>query len=387
MNERDLSGEEANKRLTELYLELDMHPTIIEQPGGLVSTCSIYDSAATEISSGAGKGRDCHLGAMAECLEHYFTTTKKPRPFTTERILNAIEPFDDWLIKSIPEGCEIPAFQLEALNTTDTIIVPAILLAPSAENADDIEKTPASFLLKYSSNSGVALGCTEHEALLHALNEAIERHALSVYYMALCGLAQAPELYRPADSFLTETFGDNELLLETARNMDIYMSNNFFDVPFCIAMPRTPCEHTLSAIGSGCSVNPAIALSRAVTELIQCEQLRGAQEEQEDRAVYQALSDCSRLAPLRHPKLSYEPPLFHPLFSEQSVRAQIKHISLALHRQHKSAFFHTLYERPGYATVLQVYIPGLERFHLIRSGIPVVPQSAFHKGIKQRHAH
>jgi ribosomal protein S12 methylthiotransferase accessory factor len=74
--------------------------------------------------------------------------------------------------------------------------------------------------------------------------------------------------------------------------------------------------------------------------------------------------------------------MFHPPHIELSVRGQVKRTAINLEKQNKTVFYRTLYEHPNFATVVQVFIPGLERFHLIRSGIPVAPQSAF-KGIRQ----
>ncbi len=75
-------------------------------------------------------------------------------------------------------------------------------------------------------------------------------------------------------------------------------------------------------------------------------------------------------------------PAFHPPHTDLSVRGQVKRTLINLEKHNKIAFYRTLYEHPNLATVVQVFIPGLERFHLIRSGIPVAPQSAL-KGIRQ----
>lgn len=135
-------------------------------------------------------------GALAESLEHYFLNTATPTTTSSDTLLSNIAPFDDWLLKSIPTNCAIPCFEFESLNSYDVIQVPAILTAPSQKNADDISRTTASFLAKYATNSGMALGCTESEALLHGINEALERHILSLYYLSLCDLAPPQKLYR-----------------------------------------------------------------------------------------------------------------------------------------------------------------------------------------------
>ncbi|MEW5621436.1 YcaO-like family protein [Pseudomonas putida] len=383
ITERELNIEEAYNRLTRLHHHLGLQSkTKLSKKSSLVATCHLYDSAYKEVSCGAGKGEHCELGALAESLEHYFVDKSTPPLIESDQILQSIAPFDDWLLKSIPPDCRIPYFSLQALNSYDEIAIPAILIAPSSRNIDEIEKTAAGFLSKYSTNSGTALGCTENEALLHAINEAIERHALSMYYLSLCGLTSPPKLYQPSNSFLEETFAHDTELLRRARKLEIYLTHDFYEVSFCIAVSRSKKEGSLSSIGSGSSINPSIAMYRAVTEQIQCEQLSGATEKQEDLSAEKMLTHSTRLSALIHPCPTYAVPAFHPPHTDLSVRGQVKRTLINLEKHNKIAFYRTLYEHPNLATVVQVFIPGLERFHLIRSGIPVAPQSAL-KGIRQ----
>lgn len=321
------------------------------------------------------------MGALAESLEHYLIAAQAPNSTASDDILKDMEPFDDWLLKSIPHDCQLPYIKLKSVENYDEIRVPAIILCPTTKNIEDIEKTAAGFLAKYATNSGTALGCTENEALLHAINEAIERHALSEYYLFLCGMAPAPKLYQPSKSFLEETFSHDNKLFNLAKKLEILISQDFFDVSFCVAFPRQKAK-VLCSIGSGCSISPSVAMYRAVTEYIQCEELYGPNERREDLTAKAMLSSSTRLASLVHPSPNCKVPELHPPRAELSVREQIKRTLLNLRKHNKTAFYRTLYAQQGLATVLQVFIPGLERFHLIRSGIPVAPQSAF-KGIRQ----
>jgi len=383
ITERELNTEEAYIRLTRLHQHLGFYSkTNLSKNNSLVATCHLYNSSYKEVSCGAGKGEDCELGALAESLEHYFVDKVTPPIIASDKIWQSVAPFDDWLLKSIPPDCQIPCFRVQALNSYDEINIPAILIAPSSRNIDEIEKTAAGFLAKYATNSGTALGCTENEALLHAINEAIERHALSMYYLSLCGLTSPPDIYKPSNTFLEETFAHDTKLIRHAEKLEIYLTHDFYEVPFCIAIARNGKKGSLSCVGSGCSINPSIAMYRAVTEQIQCEQLYGSTEKQEDLATEKMLAYSARLTSLLHPCPTYAVPAFHPPSIKLSVRGQIKRTLSNLGKQNKSVFYRTLYEHPYLASVIQVFIPGLERFHLIRSGIPVAPQSAF-KGIGQ----
>ncbi|MDT8926111.1 YcaO-like family protein [Pseudomonas taiwanensis] len=378
ITERELNIEEAYNRLTGLHRQLGLHARIHHsKKKGLVATCHLYDRSFKEVSSGAGKGEYCELGALAESLEHYFMDAIAPTLISSDHILKSMEPFDDWLLKSIPSNCQIPYFKLEALDSHAEINVPAIMMAPSPQNVDEIERTAAGFLAKYATNAGMAQGCTENEALLHAINEAIERHALSLYYLSLCGLSSPPELYRPSDTFLEEVFTHDNALFRHAKNLNIFLSHDFYDVPFCIAVSPEKRIGTLCHVGSGCSISPSIAMYRAVTENIQCEQLHGHVEKQEDLSTATMLLQSERLAALLNPCPTHTVPTSHPQSPELSARRQIKRTLINLGKHNRAIFYRTLYAHPNFATVVQVFIPGLERFHLIRSGIPVAPQSVF----------
>lgn len=378
MSEREFSVEQARQRLIGLYRKLRLRPTLTELSEGLVATCHAFNEADKEVSSGAGKGEHCMLGAMAECLEHLSISIATSTLVSSQAIRDAARPYNDGLLDALSDESPVPALQLQAIGGRETLWVPAILLTPCDANLAAIENTPAAFLARYASNSGTALGCSEKEALLHALNEVIERHALSIYYMALCGLAPSPALYRPAESWLAETFGHDSTLLQQAMQMEICLNQSDLGVWFCIAMLAKPTGTRLAVIGSGSSVSPSVALYRAVTEQIQCEALHGPDEVQEDANTLALLEQSPRLAKLRHPRWPHKLPKLHPASRQRCVATQMACVLKGLHQQGKTAFYHTLQTYPDLATIVQVFIPGLERFHLIRSGMPVVPQYVLH---------
>ncbi|MFF7105705.1 YcaO-like family protein [Pseudomonas sichuanensis] len=387
LSERELSEHEAQLRLEQLCKSLGLHPKI-ENLGDddLVASCVLHDATGNELSSGAGKGRNCKLGALAECLEHHLSATPTPLSICSEVIVESAKNLDDWLLLSLPP-CSIPAFESEAADSDARLYVPAALLAPEARIARQTGDTPAAFINKYSSNSGTALGCTENEALLHAINEVIERHALSIYYLSLCNLTTPLKLFQPAPSLIKQAFSNHSELEDHSKDLKIYMSDTFYDTYFCIAIPSSSLPNELSVIGSGCSTDPSTALYRAVTEQIQCERLRSSKELLEDEDTSVTLSKSKKLAALLHPLPNANYPSLHPSVKSYSVRQQIKRTLLNLKEYDRQVFYHVLFDEPGLASVVQVYIPGLERFHLIRSGIPVAPQSALSNGAREPHVH
>lgn len=389
--EREMSASEASHRLESVCQLLNLQPKVCtEDKHGLVATCSLYAPSGEEVSSGAGKGLHCKLGAIAESLEHYFLehcTEDEPRAISGELIRACTQNNDDWFLKCIPASIELLSFRLNALDGTDSIYVPAALLNPASQYVNKALETEASFLTKYSSNSGMALGCTESEALLHAINECIERHALSIYYLSACQLMPALKLKTPSASLLHEAFCNDSVLLARTEKLTLYMTNEFYGVFFCIAIEQPEYGCSLSVIGSGCSACPNVALYRAVSEQLQCARLRGAREKEEDENTARLLMSSRRLSKLLTPTMDCEFEEVYPTATCNSIRVQIQQTTGYLQKHGRAVFYRTLFNTPGLACVVQAYIPGLERFHLIRSGIPVVPQSVLSQGMRDKHVY
>lgn len=390
--EREFNRQEAASRLYRLCQHLNLVPKV-SFPGHskLVATCTLTNLQGSTVSAGAGKGEHCDLGALAESIEHYVTESQNYIQTADTRameLLKADSFKDDWLIKSVPDWCVLPTCELQSIDSDTQLCVPAILLSPTTQLAcAGVENPDLAYLVKYSTNSGTGLGCSENEALLHALNETIERHALSVYYLYLCGLITELELNTPSQAFLDRTFSAQPSLLKHCDNLHIYLTRQFYDLYFCIAVGKNENPILLSTVGSGCSSDPGVALYRAITEQLQCETLKSDEEVDEDDQTARFLANSGRLSRLIHPVPQSDLKQVFPNPSTLSVRTQLKNTLIQLKKHHRGVYLRTLFNEPGLGCVLQVYIPGLERFHLIRCGSPVVSQSALSKGARDPDAY
>ncbi|MBA1202846.1 YcaO-like family protein [Pseudomonas capeferrum] len=387
--ERELKPCEAKLRLHLLCekLELAAH---VKKVGaeGLVASCSLYDKSGVTVSSGAGKGDYCELGALAESIEHYLTETNEsyqPAECASATFQECQFLQDDWLLKSIPIGKSLSSYELQGVDQEAKINVPAVLLTPTEKAVAEATSNPAlAFLAKYSSNSGTAIGCTENEALLHGINEAIERHALSIYYLSLCELSPPLKLYKPAASFMEENFIEHPALHQYSKTLDLVVTQEFYGAYFCIAVPKTTNPNRISVIGSGYSACSFTAVYRAVSEQLQCAKLQNSEDIETDKTISEILLSVPRLEKLLHLNPARTLEIIYPRHEKLSVHTQIKNILISLRKNNRSVFHRTLFNEPGLACAMQIYIPGLERFHLIRSGCPVVPQSALSRGTRDR---
>jgi ribosomal protein S12 methylthiotransferase accessory factor len=252
--------------------------------------CQLRDSQGRvpAEAEGLGKGSiaEARVGAVYEALEHLLAG---PGGFTAESF--TVRPVEEALIGPIAEdvaagplaslrGSEVAGLLYETLHSgtnTTPLWVPAALVCPwyverpaaqfRAELGDGADY---SSLMRYTTNSGTAIGASRTEALLHALNEVIERDALSLFLvrtyllrdsqpLPLVDTATLPARIREVLEFVSQVRGAKARLLDITSDMG---------VPAYLAYVPGQ-EHSDHRRGVGCSTSPMYAAWRAVTELVQ----------------------------------------------------------------------------------------------------------------------
>lgn len=194
MSERELTSAEALFNIMSTIHMLGFSATAqYTTPSKLVATAELFDRDNNLIESGAGKGSDSLIGALAESIEHFSTfhpSAEDPTWYQSELIANQKMVEKDGLFTSLPRSQEpIECYRLTSLSEDKELFAPCALLCPgAAQNICEGDSAALQFLSRYSSNSGIAYGCTKNEALLHGTQEVIERHILSLFFMAVCGL-------------------------------------------------------------------------------------------------------------------------------------------------------------------------------------------------------
>ncbi|WJV51659.1 YcaO-like family protein [Streptomyces flavofungini] len=114
-------------------------------------------------------------------------------------------------------------------------------------------------------STGLACGNTRDEALLHAMYEVIERDALFAdesahgTYRTLIDPATVDDLY------CLRLLGQ---LREAGASVELAVVDNSFVMPVCLAYLWSP-DYPATFAGSGCHLQPRIALARAITEAVQ----------------------------------------------------------------------------------------------------------------------
>ncbi|MFG1968219.1 YcaO-like family protein [Nonomuraea fuscirosea] len=247
--------------------------------------------------------------------------------------------------------------------------------APLRELLDD--RCDYADLMRYSCNSGTAIGVTVAEALLHALNEAIERDALSLLLVRafLGGPGFRPRLIDPgtlpdgparAYAVARELTGSPVHLLDITTDLG---------VPTMLAYTLPTSRHPHRR-GTGTSLSPSHAAWRALTELVQTtlgERLpAGTHRGPTAPAAHPGLRACSRFDLGRALREAHVVPLSSDA-PAGTPGDQVRTVVAALAARGFTAYGRTVHTLPSGVAAVHVFVPGLERFMLVTDGNLVIP--------------
>jgi ribosomal protein S12 methylthiotransferase accessory factor len=385
MSEREFSAGEALAKIIDAIGSLGLNHTIhMSNTSGLIATAILTDKSGNILSEGAGKGPLCDIGALAESIEHLCASgdiAQQATRIKSRELLQQKFTIVDEVIANLPnKDLSIPCLPFYNIYESMKIYVPAALVSTNRDLLESTMNCPdTNFLARYSTNSGTAFGCSFNEAILHGLNEVIERHTLSYLLMSACKQSLKQCTYTPSPALMDLARMElNDGSIDTSW-MKILIIESTTGAFFSIALPReTKSQFILCPIGSGCSISPVTAVTRSITELIQVTALYDESERELDDITYDLLDshDLLRslitLAEFRTDDCTAwsNSTNIHPL----TIEEQIKKIVTGLMRTGHNTSYRILKEFNNGCVVTQVYIPGMDRFNLIRAGSAVAPQ-------------
>jgi ribosomal protein S12 methylthiotransferase accessory factor len=249
--------------------------------------CVLRDEHGTYLEFGYGKGREdsAIAGAMFEAAEHWFC-----QPSNCDRGSVEYRDSGDFLRmtplpKSIPleiisktPRATMAFRKYKNLSNQQEILYPLALSAPKYidsryENScsHELDTFDYSSLERYCSNSGVAIGSSVEEAIVHGLLESVERDSLSRFLVKVF-LNRDPFALRVlrAETVPVEL---RELWVQACREvghevMVVELENKYGVPTFCATLVAS--KYELEVAGFGSSLSRDHAFSRALHELVQC---------------------------------------------------------------------------------------------------------------------
>ncbi|MBY0443107.1 MAG: YcaO-like family protein, partial [Mycobacteriaceae bacterium] len=328
--EREFRLDDAERRVCSTIAELGLSATLQCYGGDpTVWRCQLVGQTGESTPYGMGWGKGCsdgaRVGALYEALEHH--VTQRPSDQMVLRSCAEVAASglsgETYVALLAEQPSKVIACRVyQQLAGQDTLAVPLFL-----SNTDWVEQHSAAVrsrlgdttdytsLARYSSNSGCAIGGSRNEAAVHAINEAIERDALSLFLLR-CIVSPTPS----APAFLDPATLPVELQtllgqVQTRMGRDVWLIDITSDVGVPSTMAYSPGQPGHRLYGSGTSLSRHYSVHRALTELLQLKLGRGevvAAEEVEAIELlreFPVLHTCAQLdlrsAAASAPQLAY----------------------------------------------------------------------------------
>ncbi|WP_422773791.1 YcaO-like family protein [Plantactinospora sp. WMMC1484] len=401
--ERALSLSEAYLRGMAAVAELDLRVdcTAVLDGDAAVWTATLWrgdDPVPSGLGLGKGGSAAARVGAIFEALEHHLSglrgladggTTLRPAG-EISRNVTLRQDVALGLLGSLPDG-PMGCLPFRAVTSGVEVDVPLFLSVPDYldEEADPLRKSLGDHydytgVSRYSCNNGWAAGTDPVEAAVHALNETIERDALSLLLIdQFLGRRRSPLVLIEAGT-LPDDLAALVSVAETILGQRLHLIDMTSDlgVPAILAYSPARNGEPARVRGCGASLSRHYAIARAVSELVQ---------------VYLASSlgnihsAFAAMTPVRHDWTKPYPALHACYRGDFSSR--LADATLVPYRDteapdtaagHYDELIDVLFRRgltplqrdhyvTGNLAVVNIFVPGLERFMLVTDGQVVVP--------------
>jgi ribosomal protein S12 methylthiotransferase accessory factor len=393
---RSLSSDEAVEVAVREAERLGMHfETKFLGPHGHPIEISHLLQGDAKVAEGYGKGTgsDGVAGGHFEALERYFMSARVNRRLvpgaaskrTAEDVARQPGLAGDLVVQrwaaDFPESVAACAIYGNAGygDAGSSLWYPIFLgdphyfLAPLP--GDSVESYQN--MLRYASSLGTASGVNAQEAHLHGLCELIEHDAFS-HALLRWFIARTPEVLRVEMSSLP---GRVKLLYDTTAETagaEVFLLDVTTDigVPAYLAV-KGDNEGAGSLVGAGASPIGEHAAVRALGELIQLELLSDGTEAREASArlaAWPALQECVTMSPvILRSQDAQLVPLRESVGDVSTVESSLRSVTDLLRRRGVHSYTCELAPPESLISVISTIAPGLERFSLVRTGVPIIP--------------
>ena len=396
--ERSFSIDKSKQKALNEIKDAGLYHQISEYKsnGAIYITCELFNNNTQLISVGSGKGFEYEqalVGAMFESLEHLFCITPV---YNSVLVLNKSILISENLLLAEITTKLILANKHQCLGfykytcisspSKGELHYPCFLVNPwyfplvDKQVNDQFNYTG---ITRYSSTNGIAIGMNYDDALLHAINEFIERDALTFFLVNFFYLNADREMCVLINESIPESIRNKIKIAEQFIHSSICIIKlkSQFNIPVFLAYPMDQKYNDLPLFGSGASIYPEIAMYRAVSELVQS--MHGVIFDNKKNTLEAKLNNlhactnnanliCCFKMPLQKYKNIKNQTFILGSEVKMSVKHQIAHVMKNIRNSGHNIYVRTLNET-GKSVCLQVVIPGCDRFFNITSGNLVIP--------------
>lgn len=356
----------------------------------------IFDlKGISSVGSGKGIGEQALASALFEAIEHYvYTSIGGNGTSVPQKLL--LHGSDHLLNKISPSFCSISGDQSLAFTRTKmreflgkrSIFYPSFLLNPYfhpnlPKELSDIRKYRLS---RYSTNSGTAAGTSFSEALLHGVLEVVERDAIGLLFLGGV-FKQKPQPIRKLNK---PTLPDETQNLLNEIERETGGKTSLIDITTDLKVPATLAHICVERgkfkgnyFGSGASLSAEYSFERAALEALQTFHIYSFGMVKRppvwtlDKDNIPLLFRCHLEAGIFFPRANYTKVNFDKTpvsdLCKSDVSGQLKGLTKMLDHLGYPVFYKTLSDGPIW--VVRCEVLGLEKFHLVSHGIPVLPNA------------
>lgn len=332
------------------------------------------------VGNGKGLGDEPLVGAIFETIEHFYYNSQRHREhiiFSTQNLKRQLKSLG---VNSYPinllhsRSAYVQVDKFLGINNNESFYYPCVLNDVNfKDNHDDND------ISGYRSDNGYAIGATKKEAVLHALNEVIERDSISKVLIRY-GLG----IYDDCDCWEVDkkTLPYNIRVLigsiekTSGTEVRLIRIRNVYSIPTILCVSKGK-KWKYPLYGAGTSLDLEYATIRAVTELLQLILLFG----KEDQLLFERLDKQWKGYNLIKRMLRFEFLSNRPIRNwnyrkgkkfHKNVDGLIAEEVSKLERCKRRTYVRDIYEGNG-VYVVQVIVPGTELFNLILEGSVLLP--------------
>jgi ribosomal protein S12 methylthiotransferase accessory factor len=366
------------------------------------SSCTLYDENGLYVTEGLGKGIgiQSYASAIFEALEHYFSERNTYDTVTSENIkfvrIDKMMGFDlltcerpiQLLLKHYPASI-LPCRKFMGLTNEKSIYYPFFLTSPSYANDISGDCFNYAYVNKYATNNGTAIGVGFEEAVAHALSERIERDAQSLFLLKTHVAKHGAPISLIAPESLPKNLNDLYSLVKAQVGDEIFIVDTTSEFGVATFLASTiNLQMTIQPQGWGCSLSRDYALERALLEMLQMFHISKnfPKEVELDHAMfmntfakhpkYQAcVKNDLRTAIKNNGYIFQSFENIPDTVINGDLKAYLKLLKEKVEQRGFSIFYSVYSSGTNGITCLNVLVPGLEHFHLVTSGSPVLPSN------------
>ncbi|QWP76664.1 YcaO-like family protein [Lysobacter sp. K5869] len=393
--ERERSLDDADRILRECIARRGWCVDTDRLGEGLVTAkCFLLDADGQVLSFGGGKGEAdaAYTGALYEAVEHYYckaSALPQRWDYPSARAIAedpryAALPF----LSCFAEQAErrLACRDYIAYSGDETLPVPLFLTFPDypggARAADPRDEFDYASAMRFGSNSGTAIGASFEEAALHGIGEILERDAWSLFLIAhyLGGERAYGRWIEP--SSLPDDLARIHRIAERRIGGPIRLIDMTTDLayPAFIAVAEQRLEdEVVFSHGCGASPYPRHAALRALSELVQCVDIKQDTEHLAglDRLALELLAGYPRLRDCAmgeiDPRRLHRGPWDYAEPERMTPQRLLPAVVAGLRERGLDLYYAVNHREGDDFCVVSSLSPELERFFLVSTGVVMAP--------------